>query len=137
MPLIFSGQAATAQVFFSPGRGLTIDSEVVRRVRRAQRRVRICSLLINSGTLIGALRDLLRERRVAVDGIYDRTQMEEVYRQWETVPSNHWKIPALHDLVARAGLVGKNSTPYTSDRPARFHAQQDPRDRRHRHHGLV
>lgn len=113
VPLIFAGKSAAAQVFFSPGRGLAIDAEIVRRVQAAQRRVRICSLLINSGTLIGALSDLLRTRRVAVDGIYDRTQMEDVYRQWETVSANRWKIPALHDLIRRAGLVGKNSTPYS------------------------
>jgi phosphatidylserine/phosphatidylglycerophosphate/cardiolipin synthase-like enzyme len=50
---------------------------------------------------------------VKVDGIYDRTQMEEVYQQWQEVPSNHWKIPALREIVLRANLVGKNSTPYT------------------------
>jgi phosphatidylserine/phosphatidylglycerophosphate/cardiolipin synthase-like enzyme len=75
--------------------------------------VRICSLLINSGTLISALTDLMKDGRVAVDGIYDRTQMEDVYRQWQDVPSNRWKIPALRDLITRAKLVGKNSTPYT------------------------
>ena len=106
---------------------------IARKVRAAQRRVRICSLLINSGTLISELSNLLRtgrachadssrhsdasaeaeRRRVAVDGIYDRTQMEEVYRQWQDVPQNRWKIDALKDIIARAGLVGKNSTPYT------------------------
>ncbi|MBA3961600.1 MAG: phosphatidylserine/phosphatidylglycerophosphate/cardiolipin synthase family protein [Chthoniobacterales bacterium] len=111
--LVFAEEPATAQVLFSPGKGLAIDAEIAHRVHAAQRRVRICSLLINSGTLIGALGDLLRAGRVAVDGIYDRTQMEDVYRQWEMVPSNRWKIPALHDLIARAGLVGKNSTPYS------------------------
>jgi len=55
----------------------------------------------------------LREGRVAVDGIYDRTQMAQVYVQWQEVPQNRWKIGALKDIIARAGLVGKNSTPYT------------------------
>src|SRR5207302_763452 len=115
------------------GCGLEIDSEIARKVRAAQRRVRICSLLINSGTLISELGNLLRSghapngdssrhsdasaeagrRRVAVDGIYDRTQMAEVYQQWQDVPQNRWKIDALKDIIARAGLVGKNSTPYT------------------------
>jgi phosphatidylserine/phosphatidylglycerophosphate/cardiolipin synthase-like enzyme len=113
VPLTFSNQPAEARVMFSPGCGLAIDTEIANRVRAAQRRVRICSLLINSGTLISELGNLLRAGRVAVDGIYDRTQMEEVYVQWQTVPSNRWKIPALHDIIARAGLVGKNSTPYT------------------------
>jgi len=113
VPLTFSGQPAEARVMFSPGCGPAIDSEVARRVRAAQRRVRICSLLINSGTLIGELGNSLRAGRVKVDGIYDRTQMAEVYRQWQDVPQNRWKIGALTEIVARAGLVGKNSTPYT------------------------
>ena len=113
VPLTFSGQSAEARVMFSPGCGLEIDSEIAKRVRAAQRRVRICSLLINSGTLIGELGNLLRAGQVPVDGIYDRTQMAQVYVQWQEVPQNRWKIGALKDVIARAGLVGKNSTPYT------------------------
>jgi phosphatidylserine/phosphatidylglycerophosphate/cardiolipin synthase-like enzyme len=113
VPITFSAEAAEVRVMFSPGCGYEIDSEIARRVRTAQRRVRICSLLLNSGTLIGELGNLLGARRVAVDGIYDRTQMSDVFRQWQSVPSNHWKVPALHEIIARAGLVGKNSTPYT------------------------
>jgi phosphatidylserine/phosphatidylglycerophosphate/cardiolipin synthase-like enzyme len=111
--LAFSSQSAEARVMFSPGCGLAIDSEIASRVRAAKRRVRICSLLINSGTLISELGNLLRASRVRVDGIYDRTQMEEVYQQWQEVPSNRWKIPALQEIIQRANLVGKNSTPYT------------------------
>jgi phosphatidylserine/phosphatidylglycerophosphate/cardiolipin synthase-like enzyme len=111
--LTFSNQSAKARVMFSPGCGLEIDTEIARRVRAAQRRVRICSLLINSGTLIGELGNLLRRGRVAVDGIYDRTQMEQVYVQWQEVPQNRWKIGALQEIIARTRLVGKNSTPYT------------------------
>src|SRR5436189_4165813 len=111
--LTFSNQSANARVMFSPGCGLEIDTEIARRVRAAQRRVRICSLLINSGTLIGELGNLLRHGRIAVDGIYDRTQMEQVYVQWQEVPQNRWKISALKEIIARARLIGKNSTPYT------------------------
>ena len=113
VPLTFADQPAHARVMFAPGYGLEIDSEVARRVRAAQRRVRICSLLINSGTLISELEELLREGRVAVDGIYDRTQMAEVYLQWEAVPQNRWKIGALKSIIAGARLAGKDSTPYT------------------------
>jgi phosphatidylserine/phosphatidylglycerophosphate/cardiolipin synthase-like enzyme len=101
------------RVMFSPGCGLEIDAEIGRRVKAAQRRVRICSLLLNSGTLINALLGLLDAGCVKVDGIHDRTQQEEVYRDWNNVPSNRWKVPALQEIVARAQLVGKKSTPYT------------------------
>jgi phosphatidylserine/phosphatidylglycerophosphate/cardiolipin synthase-like enzyme len=111
--LTFDGQPVTARLMFSPGCGLEIDGEIARRVQAAQRRVRICSLLINSGTLIGELLNLLRAGRIQVDGVYDRTQMAEVYTQWQEVPSNHWKIPALQEIVDRAHLAGKNSTPYS------------------------
>jgi phosphatidylserine/phosphatidylglycerophosphate/cardiolipin synthase-like enzyme len=109
----FGGQPADARVMFSPGCGLEIDSEVARRVRSAKHRVRICSLLINSGTLISELGNLLRRGGVKIDGIYDRTQMADVYKQWQEVPQNRWKIGALQEIITRAGLVGKNSTPYT------------------------
>jgi len=120
VPLTFSSQPATARVLFSPGCGLEIDSEIARRVREAQRRVRICSLLVNSGTLIGELSNLLRRGRVAIDGIYDRTQMEQVYLQWQEVPQNRWKIGALKEIIMHAGLVGKNSAPYTPAGPHNF-----------------
>jgi len=113
VPITFSDQSGTARVMFSPGCGSVIDAEVAQRVRAARRRVRICSLLINSGTLISELGNLLRRNDVKVDGIYDRTQMADVYRQWQEVPSNRWKIGALQEIVAGAHLVGKNSTPYT------------------------
>jgi phosphatidylserine/phosphatidylglycerophosphate/cardiolipin synthase-like enzyme len=113
VPIIFAGQSASARVLFSPGCGLQIDSEIASRVRAAKRRIRICSLLINSGTLIGELGNLLRGSRVKIDGIYDRTQMADVYQQWQEVPQNRWKVPALQEIIARAGLVGKDSTPYT------------------------
>jgi phosphatidylserine/phosphatidylglycerophosphate/cardiolipin synthase-like enzyme len=112
--LTFSNEPAMARVMFSPGCGLEIDSEIAKRVRAAQRRVRICSLLINSGTLIGELGNLLRRSRVAVDGIYDATQMEQVYLQWQEVPQNRWKIAALKEIIWRARLIGKNSTPYST-----------------------
>jgi phosphatidylserine/phosphatidylglycerophosphate/cardiolipin synthase-like enzyme len=111
--LRLGGEEVRAQVMFSPGCGLTIDAEVARRVHQARRRVRICSLLINSGTLIGALQHTLSRGEVKLDGIFDRTQMEEVFRQWQAVPDNRWKIPAVQQLIARANLIGKNSTPYT------------------------
>ena len=111
--LTYAGAPLTARAYFSPGRGPQIDDAVARLVAAAQRRVRLCTMLINSGALIGALRDLLNDGRVPVDGLYDRTQMASVLVQWQEVPHNVWKIAAVRDIVARAGLVGKNSTPYT------------------------
>ncbi len=111
--LAYAGQPADVHVLFSPGRGPTIDYLIALRVAQAQRRVRICSMLLNSGALLAALGDLLHSWRVPVDGIYDRTQMESVIQQWQDVPHNHWKIGAIQDIVQAAQLVGKDSTPYS------------------------
>jgi len=104
----------------SSSRPGAIDAAVAARVARAERRVRICSMLLNSGTLLGALRDLLDAGRVAIDGLYDRTQMADVLKQWETVPHNVWKIGAVRDIVARAALAGKDSQRYHPDTPHDF-----------------
>jgi phosphatidylserine/phosphatidylglycerophosphate/cardiolipin synthase-like enzyme len=111
--VVYQGELARVEVLFSPGRGPAIDYEVAHYVARAQRRVRVCSMLLNSGALIAALSDVLRLGRVPVDGIYDATQMAEVFTQWQEVPHNHWKIGAIQDIVRRAPLVGKRSTPYS------------------------
>lgn len=111
----YQGEHLSAQVLFSPGRGPAIDYDVGHLVARARRRVRICSMLLNSSALIAALSDLLRTERVPVSGVYDHTQMTSVLQQWQDVPHNHWKIGAVRDIVAAARLVGKNSIPYAPD----------------------
>ena len=118
--LWYRAAPARVQVLFSPGQGETIDEDVAGIVASAERRVRICSMLLNSGLLLTTLRDLLDEGRVPVDGVYDKTQMESVLLQWQDVPHNHWKIGALGDIVARARLVGKLSTPYSPTGPHDF-----------------
>jgi phosphatidylserine/phosphatidylglycerophosphate/cardiolipin synthase-like enzyme len=111
--LSYAGVPAGVQPIFSPGRGAAIDDDIAQLVANARRRVLVCSMLLNSSTLIVALGDLLRRGQVQVSGLYDRTQMQSVLEQWRDVPHNHWKIGAVRDIVAAAGLVGKRSTPYS------------------------
>ncbi|MBA3943054.1 MAG: phosphatidylserine/phosphatidylglycerophosphate/cardiolipin synthase family protein [Herpetosiphonaceae bacterium] len=118
--LRYAAAPAAVQVLFSPGRGPAIDYDVAQLVAGAQHRVRICSMLLNSGALLSALNDLLRIGRVSVSGVYDQTQMASVLQQWQDVPHNHWKISAVHDIVQAAGLIGKLSTPYSPTSPHDF-----------------
>ncbi|MBA3822763.1 MAG: phosphatidylserine/phosphatidylglycerophosphate/cardiolipin synthase family protein [Ktedonobacterales bacterium] len=113
LALRYGGQAATAHILFSPANGMTIDEQVALTVARAQRRVRLCSMLLNSGALLNALEDVQRVGAVPIDGIYDQTQMAQVLLQWQDVPHNHWKINAVERIVAATHLVGKASTPYS------------------------
>src|SRR5207245_890004 len=93
------------------GEGRAIDHDVAHRISAARRRLKVCSMLITSGAILGALSDVLERGRLAeYGGVYDRTQMEGVFAQWRGQPSE-WKVGAFQR--AAAGLVGKRSTPYT------------------------
>jgi phosphatidylserine/phosphatidylglycerophosphate/cardiolipin synthase-like enzyme len=97
-------------VAFAPGEGRGIDHEIAGVIAQARRRLKVCSMLLNSGTILGALCDLLKHDRVAeYGGVYDQTQMESVLNQWRGTPSE-WKITAFRQ--AAQGLAGKRSTPY-------------------------
>ncbi len=100
-------------VAFAPGEGRTIDHDVAHRIGAARRRLKICSMLITSGGILGALGDALHRGQVReYGGIYDRTQMEGVFDQWRGSPAE-WKIAAFAQ-VSR-DLAGKRSQPYTPD----------------------
>jgi phosphatidylserine/phosphatidylglycerophosphate/cardiolipin synthase-like enzyme len=98
-------------VAFAPGRGRAIDHDVAQHVSAARRRLKVCSMLLTSGAVLGALSDALQKGRLAeYGGVYDRTQMEGVFPQWRAGPAA-WK-EAVFERVA-APLTGKRSTPYT------------------------
>jgi phosphatidylserine/phosphatidylglycerophosphate/cardiolipin synthase-like enzyme len=103
--------STTIDVAFAPGDGRVIDHDVAHRIATARRRLKIGSMLLTSGAILGALGDALHQGRVAeYGGIYDRTQMDSVFDQWQGTPAA-WKIEAVKHVTA--GLAGKRSTPYT------------------------
>ena len=102
---------AAVKVAFSPGEGRSIDLDVAHLIRSARRRLKVCSMLITSGGILGALADVLQKAHLAeFGGVYDETQMESVVEQWKTGPSA-WKIPVFRDIASK--LSGKRSTPYS------------------------
>jgi len=116
--LIYDGKTALTDVDFSPGQGEYINDMVARRIARAQRRIVFCSMLINSSRLLNALLTVLDQQKIELWGVYDRTQMNGVLDQWQGQPQLQWKIDAIHTLMRRAEMVGKQSLPY---RPGRSH----------------
>ena len=86
------------------------------RIGEAKRRLRICSPVVTSGTVLGTLAEFAGRTNFDLAGVYDATQMEEVKRQWAKVPWNLWKIEAWNAIAWR--LSGKVSTPY---RPGSVH----------------
>jgi phosphatidylserine/phosphatidylglycerophosphate/cardiolipin synthase-like enzyme len=109
----FADQPVAARVVFSPGRGAQMAHLVAGHLGRAQRRVRIASPVITAGPILGTLGELV-DRRGAVDiaGVYDRTQMAEVLRQWKDDPRAGWKAPAFRAIVQELPFASKVTTPY-------------------------
>ncbi len=105
-----SVNGVAVKVAFSPGEGRAIDLDVAHLIRSARRRLLICSMLLTSGGILGALRDVLDRDRLEFGGICDATQMADVKEQWKNGPSA-WKVPVFEGVAAR--LAGKHSQPYS------------------------
>jgi phosphatidylserine/phosphatidylglycerophosphate/cardiolipin synthase-like enzyme len=103
-------EKSTIKVAFAPGDGMVIDQEIAAQIAKARARLRVCSMLLTSGAILGALNDALKHRNLDYAGIYDRTQMDSVIDQWRGQPSE-WKIAAFE--YAAKGLAGKRSAPYS------------------------
>ena len=98
-------------VAFAPGEGRAIDHDIAHCISSMRRRLKVCSMLLTSGSLLGALADCLHQGHIVdYGGIYDQTQMAGVFDQWQGTPAE-WKIAAFRHVAA--GLTGKRSTPYS------------------------
>jgi phosphatidylserine/phosphatidylglycerophosphate/cardiolipin synthase-like enzyme len=109
------GPAATlargvrAEVAFSPAPPW-LSLVAARMIASADRRLRICSPVVTSGAVLALLAEHAARQKLELRGAYDRTQMEDVRRQWDAVPHNRWKIAAWETIAPH--LSGKVSTPY-------------------------
>jgi phosphatidylserine/phosphatidylglycerophosphate/cardiolipin synthase-like enzyme len=111
--LSFEAQPMSADVWFAPAGGPAMAHAAARLIRHAGHRIVIASPVLTSGTILGALGDVMSRGQVPIRGIVDRTQMEEVRQQWSEVPQVVWKRVAFETLAREAGLVGKRSTPWS------------------------
>jgi phosphatidylserine/phosphatidylglycerophosphate/cardiolipin synthase-like enzyme len=99
--------------WFCPGYGDALAHRIAKACGRARRRIRICSPVLTSGPILGALAQIASEGKVDLAGCVDQTQVEEVFFQWRTNGVSAWKIPLLQTVLSRASFSGKRSTPYT------------------------
>ncbi|MGH3034640.1 MAG: phospholipase D-like domain-containing protein [Gaiellaceae bacterium] len=100
------------RAWFSPGRGEALATRVAHRIAKAKRRIRICSPVITSGPILGALAETVSDEQVDVAGVVDATQMEGVYFQWKLNGNSEWKPPLVRRALGGAPFSGKRSTPY-------------------------
>ena len=108
----YEGQPVRVRPFFCPGRGPELAALIGSRIACARERILICSPVLTSGPILGALSDVIGRGAVPVTGVVDRTQMQDVLRQWGSLPRASWK-PAAFRFVASAGRFGgKRSIPW-------------------------
>ncbi|GAC1474326.1 MAG: hypothetical protein PVSMB7_29250 [Chloroflexota bacterium] len=110
--LTCDGEAATVEVWFSPGGGVAMAQAVADAIAQAKQRIVIASPVLTVGTVLGALRDAQSRNEVTIRGVYDWTQMREVLHQWSDEPQATWKVKAFTDLVQTSHMAGKHSTPF-------------------------
>ena len=100
------------RAWFSPGRGEALATRIAHRIAKSRRRIRVCSPVLTSGPVLGALAECVSDGKVDVSGVVDGTQMEGVYHQWRLNGNSPWKIPLIARVFERAPFSGKRSTPY-------------------------
>jgi phosphatidylserine/phosphatidylglycerophosphate/cardiolipin synthase-like enzyme len=97
---------------FCPGRGDRLAHRIAGAIGRARKRIRVASPVITSGPILGTLAEVAASGSVDLAGVYDATQMQEVFGQWRADGHAAWKIPCFEGLVAHAPFGAKITTPY-------------------------
>ena len=99
------------RVWMTPGHGEDLSVRIAKLIRRARKRVRICSPVITTGPVLGTLAQVIADKTVDLAGCVDATQIREVVHQWRTNQNVSWKLPLLQQVMA-GPFTGKESTPY-------------------------
>jgi len=97
--------------WMTPGHGEDLSLRIAKLIRRARRRVRICSPVITTGPVLGTLAQVIADKSVDLAGCVDATQVLEVVHQWRENKNVSWKLPLLQQVMA-GPFTGKVSTPY-------------------------
>ena len=97
------------RAWFTPGFGEALSRRIAKRVRRAQRRVRICSPVLTVAPVLSALCE--RVSNLDIAGCLDRPQIEGVIYQWGIEGNAAWKLPLLRQALT-ADFSAKPSTPW-------------------------
>jgi phosphatidylserine/phosphatidylglycerophosphate/cardiolipin synthase-like enzyme len=96
--------------WFTPGFADALTHRIAKKIGHAQR-VRICSPVITSAPVLATLAQAIADGKADIAGCVDRTQVDEVLRQWRADGNVTWKIPLL-ERVLDGSFSGKNSTPW-------------------------
>ena len=109
-PIDVDGRRVRA--WFSPGHGEALATRIAQRIKKAWKRIRVCSPVVTSAPILGALAETVSDGKVDVAGVVDATQMRGVFYQWDLNGNSEWKLPLVARVFGRAPFSGKESTPY-------------------------
>ena len=98
------------RAWFTPGFGEALSRRIAKRIRRAKRRVRICSPVLTVAPVLSALCERVADG-LDIAGCLDRPQIEGVIYQWGEDGNAAWKLPLLKEALT-APFSAKPSTPY-------------------------
>ena len=98
------------RAWFTPGFGEALSRRIAKHIRRAERRVRICSPVLTVAPVLSALAERIDEG-FDIAGCVDRPQIEGVIYQWGIDGNASWKLPLLRRALD-APFSGKPSTPW-------------------------
>src|SRR5213080_446482 len=96
--------------WFTPGFADALTHRIAKKIGHAQK-VRICSPVITSAPVLATLAQAIADGKADIAGCVDRTQVDEVLRQWHADGNVTWKVPLLQRVLA-GSFSGKNSTPW-------------------------
>jgi phosphatidylserine/phosphatidylglycerophosphate/cardiolipin synthase-like enzyme len=100
----------SVRAWFTPAHGEDLSHRIGQAIGQARRRIRLCSPVLTTPPVIGALAGAVVGGRLDVTGCVDATQMSDVAHQW-SASRGAWKLPLVR-LLAEAGFTAKHSTPY-------------------------
>jgi phosphatidylserine/phosphatidylglycerophosphate/cardiolipin synthase-like enzyme len=102
--------AENVRAWFTPGFGEALSRRIAKRIRRAKRRVRICSPVLTVAPVLSALCERISDG-LDIAGCLDRPQIEGVIYQWGIDGNAAWKLPLLRQAL-KADFSAKPSTPF-------------------------
>jgi phosphatidylserine/phosphatidylglycerophosphate/cardiolipin synthase-like enzyme len=99
------------RAWFTPGFGEALSRRIAKHIRRARRRVRICSPVLTVAPVLSALSERIDDGDLDIAGCLDRPQIEGVIYQWGIDGNAAWKLPLL-ERALDAPFSAKPSTPW-------------------------
>jgi phosphatidylserine/phosphatidylglycerophosphate/cardiolipin synthase-like enzyme len=103
---------------FTPADSPAVLKEIVGAIAGARTTLRVASVVLSSGPILAALSEAI-DRGIALEGIYDGPQMDQVERQWRVAHVGADKVNTWQKVAQR--LTRKDSLPFDSHKPNQPH----------------